>query len=162
MYHHYINLSYKFMLNDFTITVFKVQQDDINDNLLAKKIAEKLERAQGFPTQRLLQKHWIVVGLHSLSRLVGRIFLSLCTKKNVKKLLPSFQFHSFLSQKNRESSCLFVLHPLFFPTKEGRMRALSFNVKIIELILQSGCLSYHLTSWRKSTLIQTPTAQVIH
>ena len=30
------------------------------------------------------------------------------------------------------------------------------NVKLTKLILQIGCPSYHLTSWRKSALIQGP------
>ena len=36
---------------------------------------------------------------------------------------------------------------------------LSFEYKLINLILQTRCLSYHLTSWRKSVLNQNPSVQ---
>lgn len=78
MYHHYINLSYKFVLNDFTITVFKVQQDDINDNLLAKKIAEKIGESPGISYTEIASKA-LDRGRTSLAIKVGwkNIFVSL-------------------------------------------------------------------------------------
>ena len=78
MYHHYINLSYTFMLNDFTITVFKVQQDDINDNLLAKKIAEKIGESPGISYTEIASKA-LDRGRTSLAIKVGwkNIFVSL-------------------------------------------------------------------------------------
>ena len=37
---------------------------------------------------------------------------------------------------------------------------LYFKITLTKLFLQNGCLSYNLTSWRKSALIQTPSAQI--
>ena len=39
----------------------------------------------------------------------------------------------------------FFLPPLLFPSREGKTQALSFKCKLIKLILEIECLSYHLT-----------------
>ena len=44
------------MLNKFTVTLFKVQQDDIDDNLLAKKIAEKIGESPGISYTEIASK----------------------------------------------------------------------------------------------------------
>ena len=46
------------------------------------------------------------------------------------------------------------------PSKGARTLALSSDCKIGRLILLIGCFSYHLTSYRKSVLIQKASAQV--
>ena len=48
--------------------------------------------------------------------------------------------------------CVFVLRFLF-PHSGGKMWAL-------QLILLNGCPSYHLTSWKKTALIQKPWSQI--
>ena len=40
------------------------------------------------------------------------------------------------------------------------MQILSSECKLTKLIVQIGCPSYHLTSWRKSALIHKPSGQI--
>ena len=55
---------------------------------------------------------------------------------------------------------VFVLHPLLFPLRWGKTQAISCEYKLAKLILQTGCLLYHLTSWRKQVLIQKLLSQI--
>ena len=53
---------------------------------------------------------------------------------------------------------LFGLHPLLLSSRGLRTLALSCECKIDQA--NFGCPSYHQTSWRKSALIQNPSAQI--
>ena len=48
---------------------------------------------------------------------------------------------------------------LIIPLEKDRMEALSSACKTAKLILQIGCPSCHLTTWKKSALIQKPLEQ---
>ena len=58
--------------------------------------------------------------------------------------------------------CVFVLIPLLLPSRESWTQVLSSECKsrLTKLILQSGCLSHHIISRRKSALIQKLQAQI--
>ena len=62
----------------------------------------------------------------------------------------------FLAIPRTTGSDLFVfnLHPFLLAY------LLALHVKLTKLILEIGCPSYHLTSWRKSSLIQKPSGQI--
>ena len=57
--------------------------------------------------------------------------------------------------------CVCLFYILYYSAIEGVGHRLSaLYVKLNELILQIGCPSYHLTSWRKSSLIQKCSAHL--
>ena len=55
---------------------------------------------------------------------------------------------------------VFVLRLLLFPWGGGKTRVFSSAYKLTELILQTGCPSYYLTSCGKSAPIQKPSLQI--
>ena len=57
-------------------------------------------------------------------------------------------------------NCVFVLCPLLFPNSGGRKWALSSACKTDRADFTVGSSSFHLTSWRKSALIQKSSTQI--
>ena len=55
---------------------------------------------------------------------------------------------------------VFFLRPLLFPSGRNTTWALNSEYKLTILILQTGRLFYHMTSYRKLELIQKPSAQI--
>ena len=56
--------------------------------------------------------------------------------------------------------CVIVFCPLLFRLRGGTTRALSSKYKLNKLILRVECPSQSLTPYRKSALIQKPSAQI--
>ena len=63
-------------------------------------------------------------------------------------------------QKSLTGSILFILHFLFFSSREDRARDLNSERKLTWMILQIKWPSYHLTSSKKSSFIQKSSSQV--
>ena len=57
------------------------------------------------------------------------------------------------------SVCIYFTSFVIPFKEEDRMGSLDPKYKLTKLTLQTGCLYYHLTSWKKSPLIQKPSVQ---
>ena len=73
--------------------------------------------------------------------------------QNPMTFLMLWFYHNCLPQA-------FVLRYVLYPSRKGKMQDLSSGDKLGDLVLQIGYLSHHLTSQRKSSPIQKPSAQI--
>lgn len=55
---------------------------------------------------------------------------------------------------------VFVLHHFLFPSRGRRARGLSYNYKLNQATFTDWMCFLHLTSWKKSALIQKSSAQI--
>ena len=62
-------------------------------------------------------------------------------------------FHTTLVDATTHTHFVFVLLPLLFASRGVGRWLETLNVKLTKLILQIGCSSYRLVSWRKSAQI---------
>ena len=58
------------------------------------------------------------------------------------------------------STLFFVLNSLLFPLRGGRTQALAFECKTVKADFTDESTSYHLISWRKSSLNQNSSKQI--